>query len=171
MPRFRLPNLPGRIVDKLRNVIKQRREGPGPSLPPPRSDPGRSGPRTVYTTTGDPQLDEAVRSMTSLGPLSLAELQKRIKFCADHRLQGRMLYHGNFRNVEPMSYRYRAREERFVPLLYAWCWKDRAVEAFKLQKVGAFQVTYQPYMNPTDHPIEAMNPMGADLGGLLRGVG
>lgn len=165
------PKLPRRLVDKLYETVTQRLRPQQTPTPEPTA-PTRPQRTAPTTTTGDEALDQLVRSMSSPGQLTLDELQRRLQAAAQNRLQARMMYNGVWRNFEPMSYRYRAKEQSRIPLVYGWCWKDRAVECFKLQKIGSFQLTYLPYRNPTDFPIEALVPISDALrGGLLGPAG
>lgn len=52
-----------------------------------------------------------------------------------------------WRDVEPYSYRYRAKEDPNIPLFFGYCHKDHNIEAYKLQRIADIQVTDKTF-NP-----------------------
>jgi hypothetical protein len=80
-------------------------------------------------------------------PRSLEEVKQRIQQAGRQMppVLLRMEYNGNYRDVEPYSYRYRDAEDPHIPLFYGYCHKDNQIEAFKLKKITDLQVTAQPF--------------------------
>lgn len=56
-----------------------------------------------------------------------------------------MRYNGQYRKVEPYSYRYRDADYPDEPLFFGWCDKDKQIEAFKIRKIQDIQVTEEPF--------------------------
>lgn len=134
-------NLPQTIRDRIWTEVQRR-------LDPRRIiyDPGLGRRRT--------DLDDLVDGASSVGPLPLQELQRRIQIAGSNRLIAAAQYNSMWRDLEVMSYRYRDKDDRNIPLLYAWCHKDNAYEAFKLKKFQAFQLTRRPYQIQHPYPVE-----------------
>jgi hypothetical protein len=134
-------NLPQTIRDRIWTEVQKR-------LDPRRViyDPKLKRRRT--------DLDDLVDGASSVGPLPLQELQRRIQLAGSNRLQINCAYNGFIRRLEPYSYRYRDKDDPQIPLLYAWCWKDNAVEAFKIRRFTMMQVTRDPYASNLPYPVE-----------------
>lgn len=134
-------NLPQTIRDRIWTEVQKR-------LDPRRIiyDPGLGRRRT--------DLDDLIDGASSVGPLPLQELQRRIQLAGSNRLQANAQYNGMWRRMEVMSYRYRDKDDPNIPLLYAWCHKDAAYEAFKLKRFTSFQVTRDPYSVQHPYPVE-----------------
>jgi hypothetical protein len=78
-------------------------------------------------------------------PTTLAEKMFRIQEAGGNNVLLWMEYNGVYRHVEPYSYRYRDRDNPHEPLLFAWCHKDKGIEAFKLRKITDCVVTDRPF--------------------------
>lgn len=129
--RSRLPGLTS-FIDKLRGLVSRE--------PLQGVEPG------AETRAPSPVEVAKVRFQ---GPLQgLPDVMARIQFAARQVPPLRLLevYHDTPRPSEPYSYRYRAKDDPHVPLLYVYCLKDHHIEAHKLQRIQDLQVTAVPYM-------------------------
>jgi predicted DNA-binding transcriptional regulator YafY len=84
-------------------------------------------------------------------PRSLAEVRQRIQVAGRNYRLLKMAYTAanaggpTWRDVEPYSFRYRAKDEPWVPLFFGYCHKDASTEAYKLQRINHLQVTDKPF--------------------------
>jgi hypothetical protein len=116
-----------RLFERIKEVVKEQ------LLPVP-------APAPKDAPTPEPE------GPVDLGPpSSLEELKYRITFAGRNRLIARMKYNGQWRDTEVYSYRMRDADDPKIPLLYAWCGKDRGIEAFKLKRIEDFQLTDRVY--------------------------
>lgn len=125
--RSRLPGLQS-FIDRVRSLVQRDLPEEDPSAPPPAP--------------------VEVARVRFQGPLAgLPDVMARVQFAARQvpPLLLNEVYHDTPRRSEPYSYRYRAKEEPHVPLLYVYCHKDHNIEAHKLQRIQDLQVTAQPF--------------------------
>jgi predicted DNA-binding transcriptional regulator YafY len=119
-----------RLREKVRKFLRLDEPSAAPSSEPPAAPPPYYG-----------------------KPRSLEEIKARLQAAGSRRppVLVRMYYRAedapsaSWRDVEPYSYRYRAKEDPHVPLLYGYCHKDQQLEAFKLQRIEDLQVTNTPF--------------------------
>ena len=86
-------------------------------------------------------------------PDSPEEIRDRIRAAGRRLLLLRMKYHGQPRNVEPYSIR-DGRGADGTDLFYAWCYKDNALESFRLDRIEDIQITNIPFKPRNDWPVE-----------------
>lgn len=79
-------------------------------------------------------------------PGTLADVRARIQWAGRNRrllVMGYRDMDGNqhaHRDVEPYSYRYRAKKDRHIPLFYAYCRLHNEIHCFKLQGITDCQI-------------------------------
>lgn len=119
-----LPEDSGGLQSRIRQYVREKMNLSEPTPETPNAAPRRRGP-----------------------PQGLSEVQQRIQEAARHTppvlLYG--LYNGNWRYIEPYSYRFLDRDRPWIPLLYGYCHKDDSTEAYKLYKFQDLQVTDRPF--------------------------
>lgn len=116
-----------RTVQRVRREINDRLPGGGA----PRGDFG-----------------EAADVAMSPIPSDVADVMARIERAASRWLMIFVAYHDQERFLEPYSYRYRDADDPHIPLVYCYCHKDKATEAFKLKKFQRIEITKRQYGPP-----------------------
>ena len=81
------------------------------------------------------------------------EVLRRASFAGKYRLVVKCTYNDHTRDMEPQCLRYWDKDNADIPLLYAYCQKDRQIEAFKLKKFTMMQLTNRFY-SERGYPIE-----------------
>lgn len=163
-----MPVIPRGLSDRMFNRIRQRVQDSlgAPSVQPVAPtresvDTGLSSRirQFVQDRLGlEPSPTETVSQtqapVVSGPPTSLEEIKQRIQDAARRMppLKLRALYNGAWRNLSPYSFRYRDADDPHIPLLYAYCDKDKQVECFKLKKFQDLQITAEPYV--PQYPVE-----------------
>jgi hypothetical protein len=131
IPRGLSPGLFERLKDRFKRELTERVVSPvrerverGLGVEPPEEEP----PPTPHRP-----------------PTTNAEKMFRIQQAGQQGVLLWMRYNGQYRNVEPYSYRYRDADYPSEPLFFGWCFKDKKIEAFKIRKIQDIQVTDTPF--------------------------
>jgi len=143
----------GRPVEQAQTFyekVKQRtkdqlRVGPmdvGPSMP---------WEQAVHEPTEPQPKDEIPPQPPVSG--NLQEIKARIAAAGRRMVMLRMKYHGTPRNVEPYSIR-DGRAADGGDLFYGWCYKDNALESFRLDRIEDIQITNIPFQPRNNWPVE-----------------
>jgi predicted DNA-binding transcriptional regulator YafY len=75
------------------------------------------------------------------GPNTAEEIIRRVQYAGKHRVQLRMVYNSQQRNIEVYSFRRR----RTGLLLFAYCHLHSTVESFRMDRIQNIAVTDIPY--------------------------
>lgn len=118
-------NAPGSVINRTLDRVRQR-----------------------FQPTPEPPAPEEYPVAVSAVPSSVADVEARIRWAGARWRILRATYHDSARDLEPYSFRYRAAENQTVPLLYAYCHKDDATEAFRLDRFQALTITDRTYGPP-----------------------
>lgn len=93
-------------------------------------------------------------------PTSLEDVKARIQWAGRNRRVVIVHYvdvHGvphAHRDMEGYSYRYRAKQDRHVPLFYGWCRLHNEIHAMKLQGMTDVQFKDEAYTPRNGWPVE-----------------
>jgi hypothetical protein len=136
----------------VRNVFQRARDyvqrvlGPSPSPSPGPSPAPEPGP--------------PLPPFPNQRPTSLDDVKARIQWAGRNRRVLTIDYvdmdgvvHGH-RDVEPYSYRYRAKKDAHIPLFYAYCRMHQEIHAFKLQGIRDVQFTADVFMPRNSWEVE-----------------
>jgi hypothetical protein len=113
-----------RTVDRVKREINDRL-------------PGGGGQQTDFAGGGDIPMPPI--------PSDVGDVMARIARAGAQWRILRVRYHDTERDLEPYSFRYRDADDPHIPLLYAYCHKDEATEAFKLKKFQSITITNRTY--------------------------
>jgi len=152
-PRGLTPGLVDRIRNQVRNIFAPSAPN-APNAPEPGApqDPGFfSRIRDQAKSWLSKRREEAPPFQGP--PAGLNDIMARIQWAGRQNPPRmlRMSYQSKdspmpqWRNVEPYSYRYRAKEDPHIPLFFGYCHKDQGIEAYKLQRIADIQITDKPF--------------------------
>lgn len=132
---------------------RRERETDAPTSAPtsaPASAPflqfGERGPESF-----SPEVREVVWRHRSMRPPSPQEVIQRAMLAGQHRVCALAVYNGVRRVLEPISWGRRGQrdaDDPSLPLMFAWCHKDTACEAFKVSRFQAFGLMFRSYSMP-----------------------
>lgn len=160
-----MPLIPRGLTDSLFDRIRDRvrRELGVEPTAPTAGEPGTADPgfmsrikQLVRERLGiEPAVRDAEPAPGGFGdqdvyygpPKSLEDVKRRIQEAGRSQppMLLRVFYNGQWRDLEPYSYRYQDKDDPHIPLFFAFCHKDQQIEAFKLKKIFDIQVTRRPY--------------------------
>ena len=81
------------------------------------------------------------------------EIRARISAAGRRLLLIRMKYHGLPRDVEPYKIA-DGRGKDGNDLFYGWCYKDKALESFRMDRIEDVQITNRPFVPRNNWPVE-----------------
>lgn len=136
-----MPLIPSGLSRSLFERLKERSKQELNRLTQPVQDLGQRLKTRVLDTLGV----ETQPAAPQPPPATNAEKLLRIQMAGRNRTMLNMQYNGVYRKVEPYSFRYRDKDEPHVPLFYAFCHKDRQIEAFKIRRIQDLQVTNEVF--------------------------
>ena len=100
--------------------------------------------------TRPPPVVEPSTAVTPV-PLDIASIMQAFASAGRQWRIVRARYHGNDRDLEPLSFRWNDKDDPAIPLVHCYCHKDRMTEAFKLKKFESVAITnrfYGPRASP-----------------------